>query len=558
MNKSKTLLLPIGTNDFCELRKNNYYYVDKTKHIEELVNDSGHVRLFTRPHRFGSTLNMSMLKSFLEIGTDPTLFDDLYISTNQEICEKHLGKHPVIFVSFKDVVGDTFEVAKKQLTQIIGKEVSRFSTLKNSAKLHDIDINIYQSLTKIKDGKYFMSDILLEYSLYHLSSLLHTHYGKRAVILIDDYNVPLTSAYKNSYCREMMMLIKQFLGVALKSNEHLDFAVLTGCQSVIMGDDITGLNNIMTLSITDYCYNEQFGFTEEDVKKILKDYHLENKYTEIKEWYGGYRFGNTDNLFCSQDVIQYVDLLLKNSNTKPQSFWYDACDNTIVKQLVGSKNLTLKSEAEDLVDGKSIYKTINEYLIYEEMDKDYNFDKKWSILFAYGYLTYRDIDPYGYYQLVIPNKEIKILFEKEMNEWFQNYVFSDIEKLQEFYHSLLEENTEQVEKYLDTTLYRSMCVFSHIESLLEKEKAYRDLLFDILKQNKEWDVTYTEEHENIIINPKNGHTSIVIATNYVKQYAEMDNACEKALNQVKEKRTNILIYGITFCKKRCKVIAEKI
>lgn len=325
MRNTNKLSLPVNINDFYEIRKNNFYYVDKTKFIEEIVNSSGLVKLFTRPHRFGSTLNMSMLKYFLEIGTDPSLFSGLTISNNQELCKKHLGKYPVIFVSFKDVVGKTFDVAKEQLAQIIGKEASKFSILKTSDNLDTIDKGIYKYLTTIKNGKYVMEDILLQNSLYDLSSLLHTHYGKHAVILIDDYNVPLASAYKNGYYREMSMFINCLLGKALKSNDHLGFAILTGCQSVIKGDEITGLNNILTLSITNPRYDEQFGFTEKDVEKILNDYHLENKYDEVKEWYGGYRFGNKDNLFCSQDVIQYVDLLLKNPNSKPQSFWYDAC-----------------------------------------------------------------------------------------------------------------------------------------------------------------------------------------------------------------------------------------
>ncbi len=563
MDKFKNL--PVGVENFEELRTNDYYYIDKSKLIEQLLDNKGKVTLFTRPRRFGKTLNMSMLKYFFEIGTNPSLFDGLYISSNKKICEKHLGQYPVIFLTLKSVRGYTFEEARKKLLRLVKNEVERFYFLLESKSLLDIDKKKYNELLEMTSD-----DIeLLSSSLRILSELLFKHYKKKVIILIDEYDVPLDKAFNNGYYKEMISLIRGFLGDALKTNDNLEFSVLTGCLRVSKESIFTGLNNFKILSIVDQEADEQFGFTEEEVKLVLKDYHAEDKYDDVKDWYDGYHFGNTD-IYNPWNVIYYASKLKDSPDIKPQSFWANTSENILVKRFVDKANNSTRSEIERLINGESIDKFLRLDLTYDEIDN--SIENIWSVLFTTGYLTHCGINNDGSYKLVIPNKEIKQIYENQIKEWFKNDVFSNTTKLQDFYHSFLESDTEQVELYLNTILNRSMSVFDAEGNNVEKENSYHNFLSGILAGNDEWtaksNVESGDGRADIIIELDDLKSGIVVEIKYVKEYKDMSEACIKALDQIKEKRytqylineerTNILLYGITFCKKKCKIKVEKL
>ena len=350
---SETLKLPVGIEDFQEIRKEGFYYVDKTKLIEQLLENWGKVNLFTRPRRFGKTLNMSMLHHFFEIGSDQTLFDGLYISDCVKLCEVYMGKFPVIFLSLKGVDGLSFDAARYRLTEVIGRESRRFSFLQDSCKLTEADKSIYRAMTALQDGQYAMNQPLLESALKTLSELLCKHYGQKVIILIDEYDVPLDKAYQHGYYREMVALIRAVLGDVLKTNDFLQFAVLTGCLRVSKESIFTGLNNFKVLSITDARFDEQFGFTEKEVQELLRTYHLEAHLAETKEWYDGYHFGEAD-IYCPWDVINHVDRLCGEPGAKPQSYWLNTSGNELVKRFVDKANKTTREEIERLIAGEAI------------------------------------------------------------------------------------------------------------------------------------------------------------------------------------------------------------
>ena len=567
MNKLKSL--PVGIENFEELRTKDYYYIDKSKLIEQLLDNKGKVTLFTRPRRFGKTLNMSMLKCFFELGTNPSLFDGLYISSNKELCEKHLGQYPVIFLTLKSVEGDNFEKAKYQMIEKIGKEAKRLSFLKDSLNLDQDDKSIYESLTTLVKGKFVMDDDILVVSLLNLSYLLNKHYGRKTVILIDEYDVPLDKAFSNGYYKEMVSLMRGIFGNALKTNDNLEFAVLTGCLRVSKESIFTGLNNFKILSITDPRFDEQFGFTDAEVKKILNDFQIEDKFNEVKEWYDGYHFGNVD-IYCPWDVINYVDLVNSVPNAKAQLFWINSSGNALIRRFIDKANTSTRSEIERLVNGESIDKFLRLDLTYDEIDN--SIDNIWSVLFITGYLTHCGINNDGSYKLIIPNKEIKQIYENQIQEWFKEDIRSNTAKFQELYHSFEIADTQKIETTLNIVLNRSMSVFDAEGNDIEKENAYHNFLLGILTGNDDWSAQSNlesgEGRADIIIKTQDLTLGIVIELKYVKEKADMEEACHKAINQIKEKRytqyllnkdiTNILIYGITFCKKRCKVIAEKI
>ena len=567
MNKLKHL--PVGVENFEELRTKDYYYIDKSKLIEQLLDNKGKVTLFTRPRRFGKTLNMSMLKCFFELGTNPSLFDGLYISSNKELCDKHLGQYPVIFLTLKSVEGDNFEKAKYQMIEKIGKEAKRLSFLKDSLNLDQDDKSIYESLTTLVKGKFVMDDDILVVSLLNLSYLLNKHYGRKTVILIDEYDVPLDKAFSNGYYKEMVSLMRGIFGNALKTNDNLEFAVLTGCLRVSKESIFTGLNNFKILSITDPRFDEQFGFTDAEVKKILNDFQIEDKFNEVKEWYDGYHFGNVD-IYCPWDVINYVDLVNSVPNAKAQLFWINSSGNALIRRFIDKANTSTRSEIERLVNGESIDKFLRLDLTYDEIDN--SIENIWSVLFTTGYLTHCGINNDGSYKLIIPNKEIKQIYENQIKEWFKEDIRSNTAKFQELYHSFEIADTQKIETTLNIVLNRSMSVFDAEGNDIEKENAYHNFLLGILTGNDDWSAQSNlesgEGRADIIIKTQDLTLGIVIELKYVKEKVDMEEACGKAINQIKEKRytqyllnkdiTNILIYGITFCKKRCKVIAEKI
>ncbi len=565
---SESIKLPIGIDDFEKIRKNGFYYVDKTNLIEQLFSNWGEVNLFTRPRRFGKTLNMSMLKSFFEIGADPTLFEGLYISKNKQLCDEHMGKHPVIFLSLKNVEGLTFEAAKYQMIELIGKEATRFSFLSQSDRLNAADKSVYLSFIKRIEGRYAMNEDLLYGSLQTLSELLYKHYGKKTVILIDEYDVPLDKAFQHGYYREMVALIRAMFGKALKTNDALEFAVLTGCLRVSKESIFTGLNNFKILSITDSRFDEQFGFTDDEVRKLLTFYQVENRFDETKEWYDGYHFGNVD-VYCPWDVINHVDRIKDDPGARPETYWINTSGNDLVKRFVDKASKTTRNEIERLIAGESIEKQIRLDLTYDEIDN--SIENLWSVLFTTGYLTHTEISEEGTYKLVIPNKEVREVFKLQIQEWFKKSIFSNTEQLQSFWNAFEEGNTDGMEKYLNRVLSNSVSVFDTKTQNGEKESSYHNLLVGILTGNADWlvksNVEAGEGFADIIVETDDPDAGIVAELKYTKEFKDMEQACQKALDQIRDRRYeeylwndgrhDILLYGIVFCKKRCKVVVSK-
>lgn len=563
----KKLKLPVGIDGFEKIRRNGFYYIDKTKLIEQLFLNWGEVNLFTRPRRFGKTLNMSMLKSFFEIGTDTSLFDGLYVSENKELCEQHQGQYPVIFLSLKDVEGLSFSEAKRKCIQLIKREAERFYDLKNSERLLDIDKKNYCRLLDMTVQEED-SDIVSS-SIKMLSALLYKHYGKKTVILIDEYDVPLDKAFQHGYYKEMVHFIRGLLGEALKTNDSLSFAVLTGCLRVSKESIFTGLNNFKILSITDTRFDEQFGFTDTEVRKLLLDYHLEDRFEEVKEWYDGYRFGNAD-VYCPWDVINFVDRAKDDKEAKPEAYWINTSGNDLVKRFIDKANKTTKNEIERLINGEAIEKELRLDLTYEEVDQ--SIENLWSVLFTTGYLTQSGRNEDGAYRLIIPNREVREVFRLQINEWFKKSIFSNTERLTAFWKAFEEGDTEGVEQYLNRVLSNSISVFDTKARKEEKESSYHNLLIGILTGNADWlvksNVEAGEGFADIIVETDDPDAGIVAELKYTKNFDDMKMTCQKAIDQIRDRRyqeyllnddrKDIRLYGITFCKKRCCAISEKL
>ena len=563
----KRLKLPVGIENFEEIRRNQYYYIDKTKLIEQLFDSLGKVSLFTRPRRFGKTLNMSMLKSFFEIGTDTSLFDGLYISENKELCEQHQGQYPVIFLSLKDVEGLSFSEAKRRCIQLIKREAERFYGLKNSERLLDIDKKNYCRLLDMTVQEED-SDIVSS-SMKMLSALLYKHYGKKTVILIDEYDVPLDKAFQHGYYKEMVHFIRGLLGEALKTNDSLAFAVLTGCLRVSKESIFTGLNNFKILSITDTRFDEQFGFTDTEVRTLLSDYQMEDRFAEVKEWYDGYRFGNAD-VYCPWDVINFVDRAKDDKEAKPEAYWINTSGNDLVKRFIDKANKTTKNEIERLINGEAIEKELRLDLTYEEVDQ--SIENLWSVLFTTGYLTQSGRNENEAYRLIIPNREVREVFRLQINEWFKKSIFSNTERLTAFWKAFEEGDTEGVEQYLNRVLSNSISVFDTKARKEEKESSYHNLLVGILTGNADWlvksNVEAGEGFADIIVETDDPDAGIVAELKYTKNFDDMKMTCQKAIDQIRDRRyqeyllnddrKDIRLYGITFCKKRCCAISEKL
>ena len=563
------LKLPVGIDDFEKIRRNEFYYVDKTKLIEQLLQNWGEVSLFTRPRRFGKTLNMSMLKCFFEIGTDHALFDGLYISGNKELCDTYMGKYPVIFLSLKGVEGLTFEEAKENLQQLIGNEAGRFPFLKESPELSDEEKQQYLALTTFKEGRYVFADSTLTFSLQFLSRLLHKHYGHKTVILIDEYDVPLDKAFQNGYYREMISLIRGLLGQALKTNTSLQFAVLTGCLRISKESIFTGLNNFAVNSVVDVEHDEQFGFTDTEVHQILDDYKLNQHFSEMKEWYDGYRFGNAD-IYCPWDVINHVKKLLIDPQADPQAFWINTSGNGLVKRFVDKADKTTRDEIEQLIAGNPIEKRIRLELTYDEIDN--SIDNLWSVLFTTGYLTQVGKAVDGVYRLVIPNKEVREVFVFQIQEWFRQTIVEDAKPMQELCRAFLDGDAEKIQKHLTQILGRMISILDTKARDEQKENFYHGLLLGLLRSERDWLIRSNVESGDgfcdILIEPEDPDSGMVIELKYTATFRELDSACEKAMQQIRDRRynealrndgrENILAYGIAFCKKRCKVVCEKL
>ena len=561
------LKLPVGIDNFEKIRQNGFYYVDKTSLIEQLFSNWGEVNLFTRPRRFGKTLNMSMLKYFFEIGTDRSLFDGLHICANEKICSEHMGKYPVIFLSLKNAEGLNFDTAKYQMVELIAREAERFPFLAKDTNLSDRDREKYRALTAFADGHYQMSDEVLYGSLQTLSELLYKHFNQKTVILIDEYDVPLDKAFQHGYYREMVALIRALFGRALKTNEALAFAVLTGCLRVSKESIFTGLNNFKILSITDSRFDEQFGFTDKEVQKLLADYHLEARFSETKEWYDGYRFGNVD-VYCPWDVINHIDRIKDDPNARPEAYWINTSGNDLVKRFVDKANRTTRNEIEQLIAGNAIEKMLRLDLTYDEIDN--SIENLWSVLFTTGYLTQTGMTEDGAYRLVIPNREIREGFKLQIQEWFKKSIFSNTEQLTAFWKAFEEGNTDGVEMYLNRIMSNSISVFDIKTGEEKKEISYHNLLVGILTGNADWlvksNVEAGEGFADIIVETEDPNAGIVVELKYTKDYDEMEQACRAALDQINDRRyqeyllndgrKDITLYGIAFCKKRCKAMVS--
>ena len=560
------LKLPVGIDDFRKIRECGFYYVDKTKLVEQLMQNWGEVNLFTRPRRFGKTLNMSMLRSFFEIGTDKSLFDGLYISRNKELCDMHMGKYPVISITLKSIEGMTFEEARNMLKIILKNEARRHYYLKNSDRLTDDDKQQYEQI--LLGTSENTAD-----SLRLLSQLLFLHYDKKVVILIDEYDVPLDKAFQNGYYSEMTSLIRGILGQALKTNDYLQFAVLTGCLRISKESIFTGLNNFKVLSIADARFDEQFGFTDSEVRDILEEYGVSDKLSEVKDWYDGYRFGKAD-VYCPWDVINYVDHLQADPNARPQAYWINSSGNGLVRRLINIADESTKDEIERLIAGETIEKAIRLELTYDEIDN--SIDNIWSVLFTTGYLTNAGEielpggDGYGY-RLVIPNKEVRQVFVSQIQEWFRQTVTYDNGSVQDLCGAFMDGDTDKIQSNLNMILIKTISVLDTKARDDQKENFYHGLLLGLLRSKPDWRIKSNRESgdgfSDISIEPTIPEKGIVVEVKYSNTISGLDDACGKAMKQIRDRRydealredgrEDIIAYGIAFCRKRCKVVCEK-
>ena len=566
---NRQLKLPVGIENFQEIRQLGFYYVDKTKMIEHLLSQWGKVNLFTRPRRFGKTLNMSMLRYFFEIGTDPTLFDGLFISQNKELCETYLGKFPVVFLSLKSVDGLTFEEARYRLTELIAKEAERFGFLADSDRLSENEKKMYQALTALSDGRYTMDELLLVSAIQTISQLLYRHYGQKIILLMDEYDVPLDKAFQHGYYREMVSLIRGMFGQALKTNDFLYFAVLTGCLRVSKESIFTGLNNFKVLASTDARFDEYFGFTDEEVKILLESYHLESHMEETKEWYDGYHFGNAD-IYCPWDVISHVDRLCGEPTAAPQAYWINTSGNDLVKRFIEKADKTTRDEIEALIAGELIEKPIRLELTYDEIDNSIN--NLWSVLFTTGYLTQAGRTEQGDYRLRIPNKEVREVYKLQIQEWFRDTVLQDTEPIRAFLQAFTDGNAKEIEARLTKILGNMISILDTKARDEEKEIFYHEVLLGLLRCNFDWSVKSNVEagdgFADIIVEPESPDAGIIVELKYSQTFSGLESACERALAQIRDRRyaeylkgegrNEILACGIAFCKKRCRVVVEKL
>ena len=559
--------LPMGIENFREIRRQKFYYVDKTALIRELLENWGKVNLFTRPRRFGKTLNMSMLKCFFEIGSDSALFDGLEISKETQLCEEYLGKFPVISITLKGATGRTFDEAKSMLRRLIGKEAQRFQVLMQSDKLTELEHQQYKTLIHMNDkGIFTMEDEVLKDSLFTLTQLLKKHYGQDVIMLIDEYDVPLDKAYQSGYYDDMVELIRSLFGNAFKTNDSLYFAVLTGCLRISKESIFTGLNNFKVYTVKDVRYKEYFGFIDTEVKQMLEYYGFTSHYDATKEWYNGYLFGNTG-IYCPWDVINYCGDLRDASVTEPQNYWINTSSNDIVRRFVSKANTTTRDEIEVLIDGGSVKKRIRQELTYRDLDS--NIDNLWSILFTTGYLTQRGFDSNDLTELVIPNREIRWIFVQQIREWFQEESVKDRKKLESFCRAFQENDTKAIEKGFNEYLWNTISIRDTSVRKEMKENFYQGILLGLLAYMDGWLVKSNAEsgegYSDISIEIRQREIGIVIELKYAEN-GTFDVSCQEALRQIHERKYETALienglhtiyrYGIACYKKRCKVVSE--
>ena len=553
---------PIGIENFEEMRREDFYYVDKSHVIEQLLTQWGKVNLFTRPRRFGKSLNMSMLQSFFEIGKDKTLFDGLRISDNQELCEKYQGKFPVVSVSLKGINGATYEEARRFLIKTINEEARRLSVLSDSTELDETD---HELLTQLKKKE--MTNDSLVYSIRELTELLEKHYGSKVIVLIDEYDVPLAKANENGYYDEMVLLIRNLFENALKTNSSLKFAVLTGCLRIAKESIFTGLNNFKVYSITDKSFDETFGFTDAEVKELLRYYGQEKYYETVKEWYDGYRFGNVD-VYCPWDVINFCSDHLADPGLEPKNYWANTSGNSVISHFidsVGKPQKLTRMELEQLVNGGIVQKEINSELTYKELYS--SIDNLWSTLFMTGYLTQRGEPSGNRYNLVIPNREIRNIITNHILKMFKENVKDDGKTVSDLCDALLNQNPEKVELIFTEYMKKTISIRDTFAQKPTKENFYHGLLLGILGFKENWSVMSNRESGDgfgdILIRIEDEDVGIVIEVKYADD-GNLQGECEKALQQIIDIRYTealeqegihtIIKYGIACYRKKCKVL----
>ena len=549
-----TKKLPVGIDSFEKLRREDFYYVDKTRMIVDLMANWGEVNLFTRPRRFGKTLNMSMLKCFFEIGTDKSLFDGLAVSKEKALCEKYMGKYPVVFVSLKDVDGLTFETAYQSLCQLLVAETTRLCFLQESDRLA---ANEKAFINRMLHEQYTEMDI--RGSLKMLCSLLEKHYGQKPILLIDEYDVPLDKAYYHGYYAQMIDLIRAMFQSALKTNSSLFFAVLTGCLRVSKESIFTGLNNLMVHSISDPSFDEYFGFTDEEVGKMLSDYGLEAHHQEAREWYDGYRFGGQD-VYCPWDVINYVYALRVDPQAEPKAYWLNTSGNAMVRELISkSPDGTTQMEIERLIEGETITKTLNEQLTHNEIRS--SIGNIWSLLYMTGYLTTAQKPSGSRYELRIPNREVRQIYMQQVLSWFEDKASAETDKLTNLYAAFETGDVETIKEILDEQLLDTVSFYDAHESF------YHGFLLALLSTCASWNVSSNIEtgkgRSDIIAGRKDRKVGFVVEVKDVKDEEKLDAACEAALRQIDERDYTAILrrfrvkeirkYGIAFWDKECRI-----
>ena len=559
------LRLPVGIEDFAEIRRHGYYYVDKTQLIEQVLNRRNKVSLFTRPRRFGKTLNMSMLQHFFEIGTDPKFFQGLSISKNNELCEKHMGKYPVVSISLKSIHADSYAKAKAQLIKLVNREARRVQFLLDSDRLTAVDKALFSELLDRE-----MEEDTLVSSLQELTELLEIHFGQQVIVLIDEYDVPLAKANQNGYYDEMALLLRNFFENVLKTNDSLEFAVLTGCLRIAKESIFTGLNNFKVYSITDTDYDETFGFVDDEVKKMLKSLNQQDHYEEVKEWYDGYRFGNTD-VYCPWDVVNYCADHLTTPNATPKNYWLNTSGNEVINHFidsVGEPQKLAKTELERLVSGNVVRKRINETITYKELYS--TIDNLWSTLFMTGYLTQRGSEDDGRYRLVIPNREIRNIVTDNILSLFQDEVKKDGQMANAFCQALMEGKEKEVERLLTAYMGKTISIRDTFVRKSIKENFYHGILLGILSFKTGWEVSSNRESgtgfSDILIEIDDSDIGIVIEVKYSDDEDQLEKDCKEALKQIKDRDYTqklrdagfhkILKYGIACQIKTCKVFVE--
>lgn len=562
--------LPIGMENFVEIRRNNFYYVDKTRLIEQLVEKWSEVSLFTRPRRFGKTLNMSMLRAFFEVGAEANLFDGLYISHKKELREQYMGKYPVISFTLKNIEGQSFDEVKKSMKYLIGTIARQYSFLLESEKLSVVEKEIYRVLLLTnEDGTFQMSDVALEKSLYRLTELLEKHYHKKVIVLIDEYDVPLEKAFHHGYYDEMVILIRNLFGNVLKTNEHLKMAVLTGCLRIAKESIFTGLNNFKVYPITMRAFDESFGFTDEEVQKMLTYYGLEEDYEIVKAWYDGYRFGDVD-VYCPWDVINYCSDRQYDPKLEPQNYWANTSSNDIISHFIdgmGGQRKVTRIELERLINGETVQKEINQELTYKELYS--SIDNLWSTLFMTGYLTQKGDSNGKRYNLAIPNQEIRNIMTDHILQLFKEDVAKDGAMVETFCQALVDGNADRIEQLFTEYLTKTISVRDTFVRKPVKENFYHGILLGILSYKGGWYVTSNRESgdgfSDIMVRIDDEDVGIIIEVEYAENGKE-EEMSRKALLQIHEKHYEkvlldedihkVMKYGIACNKKKCKVSME--